>query len=1194
MLLQIILFEIKYRLNRPATYIYFAILFGFSFLIITLPDSTVSEAGEQLHKNSPYVISQLVGSFVLFGSIILAGIMGVPVYREYDHNFNEIIFTLPVKKWEYLSGKFIGSYLIAVFVHLGIILGLMIGTFMPWLDDTDLGPFMLSAYLTPLFTFLLPNLFILGSIFFTVGTLSRSQLAIYAQGLILMVLYFVLSTLMNDVDTNPVNSIFEPFGSVAASFETKYWTTYEKNNLMLPFSGYILINRAIWTAFGILVGIFCYLLFTPMPDRKLFGRKKTLTQMPDQLPGKRGLSIPAFEGDFSIQAQLYQLWYFSKFYFNKVIKAIPFWIMLACGIGLLLLGQFGMSMLGAKSLPVTYMLLDFLQTYFIIFVVIIIALYSGELIWKDVDVKIAPVIDSSPVSDKVLVISKFFAMILVELLIIGFIILTGIGVQISQGFYHFQVDVYLKVLFLQTFTYMVVLTFLVFLIHTLINNKYLGHTLVVVFFVLQIFSGQLGIEHILTQYGNSIEKSYSDMNGFSNFVFPTLIVYFYWSLLGIIFLLFSILFIKRGNIDTAKERIKNMQISLRNSNFKWIIPALLLAFVLTGAFIYYNTNVLNTFRNKKSDRNYKAEYELTYSRYINYPNPRITDVKIEADLYPKKTRVEMRGQFKLVNKNDVNIDTFHIQTSPWITVNNLSFSIPVEMIDSSKDYGYYMYKTKSPVLPGDSLSMNFNFLYQEKGFNHWGHSTQLVHNGTFLHDEFVPHFGYSESQELKDKKERKKAGLPEKEYESPEITDTAELANVYISENADRINYECILSTDLDQTAITCGTLVNEWTENDRRFFKYKMHDKMWNFYPFLSAKYEILKEEYNGVEIAIYYHKTHDYNIDKMVKAVKMTIDYCNTNFFPYQHDAIRIVEFPRYQNYAQSFAGTIPFSEGVGFIAQVDKKNEIDLPFYVTAHEVAHQWWGHQICAAGVQGMTLPIESLAEYTAMMVLKEEYGDKNADKFQKYQLDRYMLLRATERKKEPPLYLVDNQQYLSYQKGCLAFNAIRNYIGEDSLNLALSKFVKKYYYQDAPYPTSLDLIGFVEDMVPDSLQYLINDWFMNITLYSNRTDSVFYSETDNGKYLVDVYTTSIKYQADSLGKQDALELNDWIDLGIYTKTEGKEDSLIYLKKVLLNGKNNKFSVEVNSKPVKAGIDPLFLQIDRNMYDNTKEVKKSES
>ena len=176
------------------------------------------------------------------------------------------------------------------------------------------------------------------------------------------------------------------------------------------------------------------------------------------------------------------------------------------------------------------------------------------------------------------------------------------------------------------------------------------------------------------------------------------------------------------------------------------------------------------------------------------------------------------------------------------------------------------------------------------------------------------------------------------------------------------------------------------------------MDSPIWNFVSFLSARYEVLRDKHNGVNIEIYYHKGHEYDLQRMVKGIKRTLDYCDANFSMYQHKQVRIIEFPRYQLFAQSFPNTIPFSEGIGFIMDVDKESDIDMAFYVTSHEVGHQWWGHQVAGGNVQGATMIVESMAQYTALMVMEHEYGKNNMEKFLKYELDRYLRGRSGERK----------------------------------------------------------------------------------------------------------------------------------------------------------------------------------------------------
>src|SRR5205823_1938782 len=115
-------------------------------------------------------------------------------------------------------------------------------------------------------------------------------------------------------------------------------------------------------------------------------------------------------------------------------------------------------------------------------------------------------------------------------------------------------------------------------------------------------------------------------------------------------------------------------------------------------------------------------------------------------------------------------------------------------------------------------------------------------------------------------------------------------------------------------------------------------------------------------------YHPDHPYNVDRMIEGVRATLAYCTKSFRPYGHSVIRIAEFPRYEQFAQSFINNIPFSEGVGFIARVrpNDESDVDYPYFVTAHEVAHQWWAHHVIGAEAKGATMRSESLAEYSAL------------------------------------------------------------------------------------------------------------------------------------------------------------------------------------------------------------------------------------
>src|SRR5690606_38546520 len=156
-------------------------------------------------------------------------------------------------------------------------------------------------------------------------------------------------------------------------------------------------------------------------------------------------------------------------------------------------------------------------------------------------------------------------------------------------------------------------------------------------------------------------------------------------------------------------------------------------------------------------------------------------------------------------------------------------------------------------------------------------------------------------------------------------------------------------------------------------------------------------------VVIEVFHHPGHEYNVARMIDAVKKSLEYYTSEFGPYQHRQLRIVEFPRYQTFAQAFPNTVPYSEGIGFIARVrDPDEDIDYPSDVTTHEVAHQCWPNQVIGENVQRSTLLSETLSQYSSLMVMQSEFGRDQIQKFLSYEQDSYLQNRGFEQKKETP------------------------------------------------------------------------------------------------------------------------------------------------------------------------------------------------
>jgi hypothetical protein len=622
-----------------------------------------------------------------------------------------------------------------------------------------------------------------------------------------------------------------------------------------------------------------------------------------------------------------------------------------------------------------------------------------------------------------------------------------------------------------------------------------------------------------------------------------------------------------------------------------------LSFIGLGGFMYYNTDVLNRYSTSEQRRHLRAEYEQRYKKYNGIPQPRITAVRVQVALAPEHGDMRVHGQYVLRNKTAVPIDTVHLRLDRDARVSALSFDRASRVVLADSAHEYYMRKLDTPLAPGDSLVLTFDLAHVTRGFPNNISSPDIASNGTFVENaSFMPGIGYEPRSELSDDDDRKKEKLaPQPRMKSP--TDSTARANNYISHDADWIDYEATLSTAPDQIAITSGYLQREWTENGRRYFHYKMDSPILNLWAFQSARYATTSDKWTSpdgkvVDIVVYYHPAHRWNVDKMIFAVKKSLDYYTQNFGPYQHHQVRILEFPRYATFAQSLPNTIPYSEAIGFIARVDKPTDIDYPFYVTAHEVAHQWWAHQVIGADARGATLLSETLAQYSALMVMEKEYGAASMRRFLEYELDRYLVGRSTERKHELPLALNENQDYIHYRKGSLVMYALRDYIGEAKMNAAIRGFLNAEKFRGPPYPTSLELVDSLRAATPDSLRYLIKDMFETITLFELKADSAIATDAPDGRYRLDLYLTSKKLRADSLGAETPIAMRDWVDIGVYTrpgrgeKTPDNDGVPVYLQKQLVHDGGQHIVLTTAQLPSRAGIDPLHKLISRLTTENT--------
>jgi hypothetical protein len=666
----------------------------------------------------------------------------------------------------------------------------------------------------------------------------------------------------------------------------------------------------------------------------------------------------------------------------------------------------------------------------------------------------------------------------------------------------------------------------------------------------------------------------------------------------------SIALARRGSEESAGSRIL-----LARRRAPGLIPAAALFFLCAvgaGSWYYYNAHVRNEYLTAEDRRKIQADYERNFKKNELLIQPKITAVDCAIDIYPDKRSFSGKGTYILQNKSGAPIREIHI-TDTNQSVSNLRFDRPSRLRSHSARNLYSIYDLATPLQPGETMKAEFSVGHTTDGFRDGNEPAQFAFNGTFFDVDYFPYIGYNATIELDDPRRRREQHLPELAELAPRGDAIHSRINLFTSDS-DWITFHSVVSTSDDQTAIAPGYPQRDWRTNGRHYFEYSMGSvKIADFFSWLSGRYQIRRETVQGpggpIRIEVYYDPAHPYDVDEMIAAAHAGLDYFQAAFSPYQFSQFRILEFPRYRAFAQSFPNTVPFSEALGFIGRVKDEDDIDQTYFVTAHELGHQWWGHQLIGAAVQGSNMMSETLAQYSAYMLMQHKYGRDYMHRVLRYFLDRYLSGRAGEVRHEPPLALVQREPYVWYQKGGQIMYTLADYIGEDKVNLALHNFLMQHRYANAgnqvdavssgrgadePYPDTRMLYAALSDQTPPEYQYLLDDGFNRIVLYDNKALSAKSRKLPDGRYEVTLEVQARKVQADGNGVETPMALADYIDIGVFSGKKNHEQPL-YMKREKITRERQTFTITVPSQPTRAGIDPYNKLIDRISDDNLIDV-----
>ena len=1178
MLRRIAAFELRCQLANPILWATAAVVFLAAFFAtgtgFLAEDQTV-------HRNSPFEIISLYVMFSALFMFVTTAFVADVVLRDDQTGFGPILRSTRISKSDYLLGRFFGAFAAAVLCLALLPPAALLGTLMPWADPAALGPNRLDVHLYGFFVLALPNLLVTASLFFALATISRSMMATYLGVLLFLMAYFTLDSAFGGrPELKTFMEMADPFGRIVFKDLSRYWTPAERNALLPDLAGAMLWNRLLWIGLsGLFLAAAC--AFYRFADKGLSRRKqRRLSAAPPPTPAPPSPApLPSPVRGWAAGWALLRAR--ARFEMKLVFKSPAFILLMVYAMGtcfFALITQRDPD--GRPSWPVTVSLIPELESLFELVPMIIVIIYAGELVWRERDRKVHELIDSTPCPNWAAIVPKMAAIGLVLLAVFVAGVAASISIQLGLGFTRLELDKYALWYVLPMTVDMVLFAALAVFVQAMSPHKVVGWGIMILY-VLMHFSG-FDPDHNLLAFGGTPPVPQSDMNGAGAFLEGPWVFRLYWGSFALLLLVAAHLMWPRGTETRLKPRLRLAARRLRGAPGKVALAALL-AFAATGSYAWWNTNVLNGYRSPAAQEVFLAEYEKRYLRFERLPQPAIVDVRLDVALYPSVRRAVTRGRYRLRNLTERPIRDVHVRLLDRELAFARSAMPGARLISDDPDYGHRIYRLDSPMRPGETRVLTFETVRHHRGFRNGRPATGLVENGAMLHErDLMPMIGMDRDGLLEDAAARRRLGLP------------AELAPGAASEGRPAATVDITVSTAADQVPVAPGRKVADFVRGGRRIARFVSGQPIRLFFAVQSARYAERHRRLGGIDLAVYYHPGHAWNVDRMLGALAASLEYFQASFGPYQFGQARIVEFPGYMNFAKGSPNTIPFSETLGFTPDHRDPATVDYVTLTTAHEMAHQYWGNQLAPVNGPGSGLLTETLAQYSAAMVYRRLYGAEALRQALGIQRDSYLANRGDDPEEEAPLVRAGGQRHVIYQKGVLALVLLEHRLGEAAVNRALRNLLARYRGRPAAFARPAELVAaFRAEARTPQQQALITDLFERITLHDLAVEQARAVRRADGRWDVSVIVRGRKVHADGRGNERPAVLDEPIEIGLLTAEpdEGPIDrrSVVTVQLRPIRSGRQQLRFVTERRPTHAAIDPWNLYFDRNLRDNVMSV-----